>query len=140
MPRKDVYHETVRTALEYDGWTITEDPLTIATPGLDFHVDLGAVRNLIGAEKGGEQIAIEIKSLKGNSVFYDYHQALGQFMMYRLALKMVGKEHILYLGLPETEYLRLKRVEIYKLSWMEFRVNLLIFNVNKKKIIEWISN
>jgi XisH protein len=28
MAAKDLYHNTVRTALEKDGWTITNDPLT----------------------------------------------------------------------------------------------------------------
>ncbi len=66
MPRRDDFHFAVRTALEKDGWTITDDPLTVPTPGLDFHIDLGAVRDIIGAEKDGERIAVEIKSLKGN--------------------------------------------------------------------------
>ena len=29
MPRKDKYHQAVRTALEKDGWKITDDPLTV---------------------------------------------------------------------------------------------------------------
>ena len=61
MPTRDVYHLAVRTALEKDGWTITDDPLTVPTPGVDFHIDLGAARDLIGATKGGEEIAVEIK-------------------------------------------------------------------------------
>ena len=26
---KDIYHDTVRTALEKDGWTITDDPFNL---------------------------------------------------------------------------------------------------------------
>lgn len=140
MPKRDKYHAAVRIALEKDGWTITDDPLTVPTPGLDFHIDLGAVRDIIGAQKDGEQIAVEIKSLKGNSVFYDYHQALGQFMMYRLALRMAEKRHVLYLAIPENEYTRLQKAEIYQISWREFQVNLLIFNENKQNIMVWINN
>ncbi|GBF79637.1 XisH protein [Aphanothece sacrum FPU1] len=29
MPAKDIYHDIVRTALEKDCWTITNDPLVI---------------------------------------------------------------------------------------------------------------
>lgn len=140
MPRKDIYHDAVRVALENEGWTITDDPLTVPTPGLDFHIDLGAVREIIGAEKDGTQVAIEIKSLKGNSVFYDFHQALGQFMIYRLALKMTEQNHVLYLGVPESQYLRLERVEIYRLAWLEFEIGLLIFNEKDKTIVKWINN
>jgi len=139
MPTRDIFHEAVRTALEKEGWTITDDPLTVPTPGVDYHIDLGAAKDLIGAKKGLEEIAVEIKSLKGNSVFYDYHQALGQFLMYRLALKMTGKKHFLYLAIPESQYLRLSKLEVYKLSWNEFKVNLLVFNENTKAVIEWIN-
>ncbi len=27
MPARDIYHDTVRNALEKDGWTITHDPV-----------------------------------------------------------------------------------------------------------------
>ena len=140
MAWKDLYHDTVRQALENDGWIITDDPLTVPTPGLDFHIDLGAVRNIVGAQKDGKQIAVEIKSLKGNSVFYDFHQALGQFLIYRLALNMAGKKHSLFLAIPESEYRRLIKVNIYPLSWAEFQVNLLIYNEKNATITLWINN
>ncbi|MFM9947973.1 MAG: element excision factor XisH family protein [Saprospiraceae bacterium] len=140
MPRKDKYHSLVREALELDGWVITDDPLTVPTPGLDFYIDLGAERDMIGAQKEGVEIAIEIKSLEGNSFFYDFHQALGQFMMYRLALKKAGKKHVLFLAIPDAIFVRLKRVEIYREAWKEYQVNMLIFNHVKKKIVKWIKN
>lgn len=139
MPKRDIFHEAVCVALEKDGWTITDDPLTVPTPGVDFHIDLGASKDLIGAKKGGQEIAVEIKSLKGNSAFYDYHQALGQFLIYRLALEMTGNKHFLYLAIPESQYLRLSKIEIYDLSWNEFKVSLLVFNENTKTIKKWIS-
>lgn len=139
MPRRDAYHDAVRVALERDGWTITDDPLTVPTPGLDFHIDLGAIREIIGAQKDGRQIAVEIKSLKVNSVFYDFHQALGQFLIYRLALRLAEKKHFLYLAIPENEFQRLEKIEIYPLSWEEFQVSLLIFDEKNKIIKSWIN-
>lgn len=29
MPARDIFHQAVRTALETDGWTITDDPLLL---------------------------------------------------------------------------------------------------------------
>ncbi len=29
MPRRDVYHYEIKTALEKDGWNITDDPMQI---------------------------------------------------------------------------------------------------------------
>ena len=30
---KEIYHDTVRVALEKDGWNITDDPLTLKVGG-----------------------------------------------------------------------------------------------------------
>ena len=38
---KDIYHNTVRTALEKDGWIITDDPLRLIIGRRGFYVDLG---------------------------------------------------------------------------------------------------
>ncbi len=78
MPAKDIYHETVKTALIADGWTITDDPYIIEYGGVDLYVDLGAEK-LIGAQKENQKIAVEVKSFLRSSVISDFHQALGQF-------------------------------------------------------------
>ena len=56
---RDKYHYHVREALIKDGWTITDDPYYIITPGLSYPVDLGAEK-IIGATKGNKKIAVEI--------------------------------------------------------------------------------
>lgn len=58
---KDLFHDAVKMALEKDGWTITHDPLHIVSLGFNVLIDLGAER-LIGASKGDETIAVEVKS------------------------------------------------------------------------------
>ena len=61
MSAKDLFHNVVKQALESQQWVITDDPLTFKFGKVNFQVDLGAER-LIGAEKEGEKIAVEIKS------------------------------------------------------------------------------
>jgi hypothetical protein len=39
---KDVYHETVKGALEKDGWLITHDPFVLKYKDLTVYADLGA--------------------------------------------------------------------------------------------------
>jgi hypothetical protein len=67
---KDIYHDTVRIALEKDGWTITDDPLTLWIGKRDLFVDLGAEK-LIAAEREGKKIAVEIKSFISKSPIKD---------------------------------------------------------------------
>lgn len=50
MPAYDRYHEAVRNALVKDGWTITDDPLTLSVGKRSLYVDLGA-EQIISAEK-----------------------------------------------------------------------------------------
>lgn len=98
MPAKDIYHNTVKTALIKDGWTITHDPFHLKLrKGKNLFVDLGAER-LIAAEKDTQKIAVEIKSFVSASVMKDLEEALGQFMLYLHLLKRYDSERILYLA------------------------------------------
>lgn len=86
MPAKNLFHDSVARALEADGWTITDDPLTLTFGGKDLFVDLGAERQAIAAERGEERIAVEIQSFVGLSVVRDLEEAVGQYDIYRTIL------------------------------------------------------
>ncbi|NER99775.1 MAG: hypothetical protein F6J86_39210 [Symploca sp. SIO1B1] len=55
MPAKDLFHNTVKIALEKDGWTITDEHLFIKVEDVDFYIDLTAER-IFAAEKTGQSI------------------------------------------------------------------------------------
>ena len=57
MSARDLFHESVRNALEKEDWIITNDPLEIQFEEVKLKIDLGAER-LIAAEKAGEKIAV----------------------------------------------------------------------------------
>ena len=85
MPKKDLYHDTVRVALETDGWTITKDPLRVEWQGAVYLPDLGAER-VLAAERGVEKIAVEIKTFMGQILQHEFYEALGQYDSYSFAL------------------------------------------------------
>ncbi|ETX04108.1 element excision factor XisH family protein [Candidatus Entotheonella palauensis] len=59
MAAKDIFHDGVKTALQKDGWTITDDPLHLRLSGvIDLYIDLGAEK-LLAAQKEGKKIALE---------------------------------------------------------------------------------
>lgn len=104
MPAKDVFHDVVKTALQKDGWTITDDPLHIRQGGvMGMYIDLGAEK-VIAAEKEGHKIAVEIKRFLGSSTLTEFHLALGQFMNYRYALEDTEADRTLYLAVPVEIY------------------------------------
>lgn len=49
MSAKDIFHNTVRSALEKERWIITNDPLFIKVENLNFFIDL-AGEKIIAAE------------------------------------------------------------------------------------------
>src|SRR5437660_1477839 len=104
MPAKNIYHDAVVDALKADGWTITDDPLSLKVGERNLQVDLGAERLPIGAEKGTEKIAVEVQSFTGPSPVADLQQALGQFTMYRLILAEQQPDRALFLAIPVAVY------------------------------------
>jgi len=72
MPAKDKFHELVKTALENQGWTITDDPYHIDLGFVDFYIDLGA-EQLLAATKDNEKIAVEIKTFLAPSTISEFH-------------------------------------------------------------------
>jgi hypothetical protein len=119
MSARDKFHDAVKHALEKEGWQITHDPLRIKFGEEDkIQIDLGAER-ILGAEKLGQKIAVEIKSFLSDSAVFDFHLALGQlahslascadagslvFLNYRLVLEATEPERILYLAVPIYAY------------------------------------
>lgn len=92
---KDKFHNVVRNALEKDGWNITADPYEINVDDVDFEIDLAA-EELLGAEREGRKIAVEIKSFISPSNVSEFHTALGQFLNYRDALDKIEPHRLLY--------------------------------------------
>jgi hypothetical protein len=91
---KDIYHNTVKVALQKDGWTITHDlfPLKIGKKRLS--IDLGAER-LIAAENQSFKIVVEVKSFVGQSDVKDLDQALGQYILYQQIIRETSIESAL---------------------------------------------
>jgi XisH protein len=58
MSAKDYYHETVKNALIKDGWTITQDPLTLRLSKKKLYIDLGA-EQLIAAERRNKKLLLK---------------------------------------------------------------------------------
>lgn len=104
MPAKDVFHTVVMSALEKDGWSITHNPLYLKVDDDKLYVDLGAQNNLLGAERYGEKIAVEVKCFLGLSLMEKFHEAMGQAWNYKVVLEEQQPNRLLYLAVPEDIY------------------------------------
>ena len=136
MSAKDFLHNAVRTALEKDGWNITHDPLTIEIAGIQLHIDLAAER-VLGAERAGQQIAVEVKSFMGRSPVNEFHLALGQILNYRSALREREPQRILYLAISDDIYNEFFTNPFIQNQLREHTIKLLIVNPIREEIVSW---
>ena len=132
---KDFFHHVVKSALQKDGWAITHDPYDLAVGGVEMHVDLGAER-LIGAEREGTKIAVEVKSFIGLSAISEFHTAHGQFMDYRYALEEEDPHRVLYLAVPAKTYETFFSLKF--IQTVRSQLRLLIYDPEQEVIVQWL--
>jgi len=138
MPKKDIYHEVVKTALIKDGWTITHDPLILSVGIRNIYADLGAEQP-IAAEKEGRRIAVEVKSFVGPSAVHDLEQAIGQYSLYHSLLTRKEPERKLYLAITEATYEGIFSEPMGQIVLADGKVSLIIFNPSQEVIVKWID-
>ncbi|MEM1324421.1 MAG: element excision factor XisH family protein [Bacteroidota bacterium] len=133
---RDIIHDAVRKALEKDKWLITDDPLDIRLEGTTLYIDL-ATERVLEAQKGKEQIIVEIKSLSKRSLLESIYGALGQYIIYRDALEEVEIKRAIYLAIAAQKYERLKEIPFLLRSLEKNGVKLIIVNIKEQKIEAW---
>ncbi|MGL5942217.1 MAG: XisH family protein [Waterburya sp.] len=138
MPAKDIFHNIVITALQKDGWQITDDPLRIKWGLRELFVDLGA-KKLIAAQKGESKIAVEIKSFIGRSPINELENALGQYILYRNILEETEPERLIYLAIRKSTYQEIFSEPIGVLTIQKSQLRVLVFDDDKEEIIQWIN-
>jgi hypothetical protein len=99
MPSRDIYHDTVKTALTKDGWRITHDPFPLSYGVRRLYADLGAEK-LFTAEKASRKIVVEVKSFRSPSEVEDLREAIGSYSLYHHILADTHPDWELYLAIP----------------------------------------
>lgn len=138
MPAKDLYHDAVKAALIKDGWSITADPYRIRYKNVDLYADLAAERP-IAAEREGQKIVVEIKSFVGRSLMTDFHNAVGQYMVYQTLIRETAPEYSLYLAVDDIVYRNFFRREGIEFLVRESQINLFVVDIDQQEIVQWTS-
>ena len=135
---KDIFHDLVRDGLEKEGWTITDDPYRIELEKVNFQVDLAAEK-IIAAQKDNQKIAVEIKSFLNPSAVTDFYGALGQFLSYRLVLRTIEPERVLFLAIPLDAYEDFFQSTFAQLAINEYQLKLIIYDSEQGGLTKWIN-
>jgi hypothetical protein len=137
---RDFYHNAVKHALEKQGWVISKDPFSFSVGEVDFQIDLSAEReNMIAAQKGEEKIAVEIKTFARSSPVNAFHEALGQYENYLMALEEYEPDRILFLAIPiEIFNTFFQRPFIQKVITRK-KIKIIIYDPSVETIESWIK-
>jgi hypothetical protein len=100
---------------------------------------LAAERAVIGADRGGERIAVEVQSFLSPSPVADLEQALGQFIIYRSALARQQPDRPLFLVVDETCYDGILSEPVAHDPIADLGVRLLIFDPASRRVVRWKS-
>jgi hypothetical protein len=138
MPAKDTYHNQVKNALIKDGWMITADPYSIKYEDAELYADLAAEKP-IAAEREGQKIVVEIKSFIGRSLMYDFHSALGQYIVYRNLIQLTAPEYTLYLAIDDLVYTNFFQRKSIQVITKENQLLLIVVEMEKEEILQWIN-
>jgi hypothetical protein len=138
MPSSDLIHDAVKNTLIKDGWTITDDPLTIKYEEATLYADLAAERPL-AAERAGRGIAVEIKSFLGPSLYHDWQMALGQYEVYRRLLQVTDSQRELFLAIGSATYTSFFERKSVQLVVQLAGVKLSVIRLDTEEIERWIS-
>ena len=134
---RDIFHDSVRHALEREGWKISADPLTFTFPGkVTLQIDLGAER-VLALERGSERIAVEIKTFVGLSQISELHAAVGQYRNYLSALDLRDPDRTLYLAVPVAVFSTFFQLEFVRYTLQRNQVNVLVYDPEIEVIVSW---
>ncbi len=136
MSARDIFRNSVKTALIKDGWTITHDPLSLEFGLGSLYVDLGAER-IIAAERRNDKIALEIKSFVGGSAVSEFHTALGQYLNYRLLMQTQYAGYKLYLAIPLSTYDSFFQLPFIQTIIQQYQLKLAIYLPEEVAIVKW---
>lgn len=100
-------------------------------------MDLGAER-FLGAERGQERIAVEVKSFTGASEVRDLELALGQFVLYATALQQLDPDRKLFLAVRRQVYREVFEEAIGRMLIDSGQVRLLVVNMAAREVERWI--
>ncbi|NCR59241.1 MAG: XisH protein [Microcystis aeruginosa LL13-06] len=138
MPAKDIYHEAVKNALIKDGWSILAAPYEIKYKDAELFADL-ATEKPLAAERNGRKIVVEIKSFLSPSPMRDFEIALGQYILYRNLISLTEPEYQIYLAIKDSIYENFFQRESIQDIVKINQLLLLVVEMEKEKILQWID-
>lgn len=136
---RDLIHEAIKQALINDGWIILKDPyrIELVDDAKFYQVDLAADKHL-DAKKGNREILVEIKTLSGTSILHQFHGILGQYLLYRDAMREQKIHKDLYLAVSSNGLDKLNEIKFIRRRIAQYDIKIICVSLQTEKILQWI--
>jgi hypothetical protein len=134
MPQLDSGHPQVVSALEKAGWDVSDNPYSLDTTLNVLFGDIEAWRS-----DDNPIIVVEVKCFReGTSDMASLYNAIGQYLVYRNLLSGLRKNRVLYMALPSNIFQGM--FQFFGMPLVnELRVNLIVVNLDKEEVEQWIE-
>jgi hypothetical protein len=94
---------------------------------------------MFAAEQDQQQIVVEVKSFLEPSRVRNFEAALGQYILYRLYLKQLFPEAVLYMAVSDAIYRSFFLKSAIQFAVTELDIKLIVFDVEQEVIVQWIN-
>jgi hypothetical protein len=134
LPAEDNYHSAVVRALIKDGWSIIQEQVPLRVEKRRLWIDIQATK-----ADGTPDIFVEVKAVEGVSAVKDLRDAVGQYILYRAALRYAKVEdYSLFLAIPAHSYEGIITEPLGEIVIREADIALVVFDVETEIIIKWL--
>ena len=141
MPAIDHCEPAIVRALQRAGWVVTDQPLTIRadTGRLGYiYADLRLQQNVTD---GDAIVVVEVKCFESADRFLDdFYRAVGQYIVYRNAIRLQGETIPVYLALPWIPFQRYFGSKLIQAALDDVRIDLIVVNLDTEEIVQWITS
>jgi hypothetical protein len=136
MPAIDSCEPQMMRALQKLGWSVQDRPYFMRAGTLTFFADLRLYKGSNGT--GARIIIIEVKCNLDNSQD-ELYRAVGQYIFYRMALRLKKLDFTIYIALPDDVYRELIANKVIASVFEEMGMKLVVINLKREEVVEWIG-
>lgn len=133
MPAKDDFHSSIIHALAKEGWGRIRENYAIRVLSKRVWIDLRAEK-----EDGSATIFVEIKDFDNPSAVVTLRDAVGQYVLYRAAIKYARLNIPIFLAVPQSAFDEIFSLPIGQIAIEEAEINLVVFDPEQEVIQRWI--
>lgn len=139
MPAIDQCEPAVINALQKAGWVVVDRPFSIQVdkPKRTYvYADLKLHHN----SNNQTVVIIEVKCFAVHDrLFNEFYAAIGQYVTYREALRLLPEQSPLYLVVPSNVYGTFFQMNVIQSVLTTLQIKLILVDVQLEEVVEWIQ-